>query len=385
MYQITRILDYAMIKVLSLLPIKENWIVLHSLPDYSDNARVFYDYLIKENYNKDFKIIWLVKDPSKYKPEPNVVFARNDGDSNLPLGKRDYYVSRAKWVVFTHRTPLGKWRKKQVFIHTTHSASQLKGAGKVMPKTKWRSAPTFKMRCGQDGLEKAMKRTGLPEERFLVLGMPRLDLLFEHKDCLSLLFPQKKYKKVFMVMETFRQAREFADSSFESSFGLNLIRDEAELKRLDDYLAQNDSLMIIKPHPMQIISKIHMQSLKNICFIQNSDIDAKGIQLYELLENCDALLTDYSSIYYDFLLLDRPIGFMVSDMEEYSRGFIIDDPLGEMPGMKMTDLNGLEEFISSVINGIDDYKEQRKYMKDRTFKYQDNQNSKRLIDYIKLH
>ena len=51
----------------------------------------------------------------------------------------------------------------------------------------------------------------------------------------------------------------------------------------------------------------------------------KGLSVYALLRNADALITDYSSAYFDYMLLNRPIAFTVEDIEEYRKrsGFCI--------------------------------------------------------------
>ena len=55
--------------------------------------------------------------------------------------------------------------------------------------------------------------------------------------------------------------------------------------------------------------------------------------MYVLLRNADALITDYSSAYFDYMLLNRPIAFTVEDIEEYrkKRGFVFDNPFEYMP------------------------------------------------------
>ena len=112
-------------------------------------------------------------------------------------------------------------------------------------------------------------------------------------------------------------------------------------------------------------------------------LDDKKVQLYELVENCDALLTDYSSIYYDYLFLNRPIGFMVGDLDEYKRGFIIENPMDEMPGDIIHNTSELKHFIRALLNGNDGHEEERLRLRSEVFLYFDNQNSKRLFEFIK--
>lgn len=379
--RIWRALDYLIIKLCSILPVKRRYIVLHSIPDYSDNCRAFSDYMRINHAGEGYRLIWLVSDPSRYSSDMCTRFVRTEGAG--PLLKRDYYLAVSGFVVYTHGAPIRSWRKGQLFIHTTHSASQLKGEDIRKASERRTVIPDVKLRCGRDGVERTAINTGYPAEKCAVLGMPRLDLLFAHRDCLSLLFPDQKPTLTVIAMETYKQSnRGWSDSEGSRSWGLNMIASADELKRLDEYLGSKDILLIIKPHPLQDLSYIHRAGAENIRFITDRMLEEAGIQLYELLENCGVLLTDYSSIFYDYLLLDRPIGFMIGDMEEYQRGFLIANPLEEMTGPKIHDLPELIAFLDGVLAGEDNCREDRVRLKNRVFKYQDNRNCERLFLFL---
>ena len=122
--------------------------------------------------------------------------------------------------------------------------------------------------------------------------------------------------------------------------------------------------------------------LKNVFYLSDSDLLAKKIQINQLLSCADILLTDYSSVFYDFLLLNRPIGFMISDISDYSRGFIVDDPIAEMPGAKITNLEELITFLQDTISGNDNYQKERDRIKQKVFENTDSNNCYRV--YKKL-
>lgn len=63
-------------------------------------------------------------------------------------------------------------------------------------------------------------------------------------------------------------------------------------------------------------------------------LEKKQIKLYELIGISDGLLSDYSSVAVDYLLLDRPLGYVLADYNIYKekRGFVFEDPLEYMPG-----------------------------------------------------
>jgi CDP-glycerol glycerophosphotransferase (TagB/SpsB family) len=381
----TRAIDYGVMKACSLLPIKERTIVLHSIPDFSDSTHEFYEYMRREHAGEGYTLVWLTKDPSKYADyaAKNIHFVRSEGKGLLL--KRDYWLSVCKFAIFTHSAPIRKWRKEQIFIDTTHGASRLKGDD-IRPKDEARIiVPNYRLRSGRNGLEKLMRLQKLPRDKYVIVGIPRTDILFRHRDCLSLLFPDAaEFKLTAIAMETFKQNHKgWIDSSAGKSYGLNVISSAQELAELDAFLREKGVLLLIKPHPLQDLSYIEMNSLGNIRFITDRMLEDAGIQLYELVENCGTLLTDYSSIYYEYLLLDRPIGFLIGDMEDYTRGFVIPNPLDEMTGPKINSMETLKGFFEDVLAGRDDYVEARNQLKDDVFKYKDGKNCQRLYDFMK--
>ena len=86
--------------------------------------------------------------------------------------------------------------------------------------------------------------------------------------------------------------------------------------------------------------------------------------MYEFLAQTDALISDYSSVAVDYLIVDRPIAFALQDYEEYkrTRGFVFDDPRELMPGHHLYSFQELKLFLSDVSADKDPYRENRKQM-----------------------
>ena len=103
--------------------IKKYTLILESEGDFTDNIKAFYDYLIKNRINDYIKIIWFVHNPSEYPKINNVKFISRYKFINL---QADFYIATSHIFVFSHPYWLTKWRKNQIVIHTTHSASQIK-------------------------------------------------------------------------------------------------------------------------------------------------------------------------------------------------------------------------------------------------------------------
>ena len=110
----------------------------------------------------------------------------------------------------------------------------------------------------------------------------------------------------------------------------------------------------------------------------------KGIQTNELLEQTDAMITDYSGIYYDYLLLDRPIGITLDDFQDYSdqKGFVFEDPLNVLQGRKIYTAEDFIHFIEEVAKGIDEHKEDRAKENSIVNKGMNGESAKRIVDFI---
>ena len=122
----------------------------------------------------------------------------------------------------------------------------------------------------------------------------------------------------------------------------------------------------------------------NIIFLTNPQLDELDIHFYSLLKDTDALITDYSSVFFDYLLIDKPLAFTVDDLESYgkNRGFVFDNPMDYMPGMKLYVVSDFYDFLSNCLNGVDEYSQQRLDVNEKVNYYKDGNNCKRIIDFV---
>ncbi|MBO5389648.1 MAG: CDP-glycerol glycerophosphotransferase family protein [Lachnospiraceae bacterium] len=102
----------------------------------------------------------------------------------------------------------------------------------------------------------------------------------------------------------------------------------------------------------------------------------------ELLCCADVLITDYSSVFFEYLLLDKPIIFFAPDFDGYSRsrGFYLD--YKELPGVVLNLDTDLRPHVNKVL-AQDDYSEQRALYRERYMAACDGCATKRIVDYIK--
>ena len=93
-------------------------------------------------------------------------------------------------------------------------------------------------------------------------------------------------------------------------------------------------------------------------------------------------LTDYSSIYFDYLLLDRPIAFLIDDIAQYqqNRGFTVENALDLMPGEKIRTVSELNGFLDRLAKGEDRFQEDRQRVNRRVNRWQDGESAKRFLE-----
>lgn len=172
--------------------------------------------------------------------------------------------------------------------------------------------------------------------------------------------------KVLAYMPTFRKDKV---SPFEAGY--------VDLRRLADLCDRLGALLVLKLHPL-------MQgrySVERMDCIVEVDPDS---DFYPLLSSVDLLVTDYSSIYFDFLLLDRPIVFYPYDLEEYlrdDRGFLF-EYRDMTPGACTRSFDELLAAIQAHVLGSDEYAAQRERVARLVFDHQDANSAKRLIDLL---
>lgn len=153
----------------------------------------------------------------------------------------------------------------------------------------------------------------------LQFGYPRCDHFFLSADevtkiimeksptLISMLRKMKNYRTVFIYMPTFREN------------GSNNVTEVLNLAKLNELMEDNDSLFIIKLHP-------NLDFDLNITY-SNIQVMKSSEDVYLLLPFCDVLITDYSSVFFDYMLLNRRIIFYAYDIDHYmrdERGFYFD-------------------------------------------------------------
>lgn len=370
---------------------QSNWypnkkILLESIPDMSCQTYPVFQEMLRQGLNNEYKLIWLVTNKADYKNVhiKNVRFMNYAPRNAFEKMQRMYTLCTSRAMLYANRY-IGKIFDKQLFMYLQHGTSYKSRLKHAKEDENNESdyciclAPFF---VKYDSLESG----GIPEEGFIITGYPRNDFLFEDKDYIVELYPGKKYDKVILWMPTFRKTdnSDRVDSYFDFPLEIPCLYKESDCVKLNEELKLRNTLLILKPHPGQKLTAIRKLNLSNFVTLYNDELSAKNIQLYQFIGSTDALITDYSSIYYDYLLTGKPIGLTVDDFDEYSKttGFVFDDVFKYIIGEHILNCDDFIRFVENVAQEKDDLKEQRMKMNDLFNAYQDNHSSQRVYNFI---
>lgn len=359
-----------------IIPKSSKKIVFYSNMGFRDNAKAVYDHLVSRPCSR-YKIICAVNDYKDFaaRPHPdNVKFISPKAGVWHFFTSRYFFYSFGKYPV--------KPSKKQVVVNVWHG-SPLKKIGNYLDDKDYNFF-TYVLAASPFFAPIMQKSFHCAPEQVKVCGHPRNDALFVENNALKQLGFDGEYDKVILWMPTFRQSEFLGadDTRAVSGTGLPILSHREDLAKVNERLREKNCLMIAKIHPAQDLSLIDTESFSNIKIVTNKQMQSTQCNLYELLSHADALITDYSSVYFDYLLLNRPIGFTVDDIEEYmaNRGFVVDDPYELMPGAFINTPKEFIAFVDDLLNGRDEYREKREQVGRLVNEYHDGKDCERALE-----
>ena len=367
----------------------ENRILFETNDDFTDNGRALFDYLVKQGYNKKYEIVWLVHEPGKYKKyeTENVKFVRNfKKNSSIRRAEAYRYALTSKYIFYTQAFNwIGMSRKNQLFVDLWH------GCGYKANKKNRKVFFDYCLIPGDIFIKTKMEFFGCTSKKLLPLGYPRYDLMLKGStraaEYSKKLLEETDSKKMVLWMPTYRHAssERLNEETLNNEFNIPIIDDKQKLLELNTFCRKNNILIVIKKHYLQIPYDFGDNILTNIIYLENRDLEREDVQLYEFIHYADALVSDYSSVAIDYLLLNRPIGFTLDDYKEYteSRGWVFENPLEYMPGSHIYNMDEFEQFLLDVKNGKDSYIEERAKVRVQTHNVCENY-CQRVLDYLKL-
>lgn len=359
-----------------------NTIVIESHNDFDCNGGAFYNYLIKNKYNEKYRIVWLIRYKVKHKLPDNVTTVY----LHKPSFKKAYYMCTAKY--FTYDCEIQeKRRKDQIAVYCSHGAGGLKKVkGKINIPDSFDYILVLSDTYAPIQAEECWS-LHYPDKRFVSIGYPAYDCFFDGKqsDAIKKL-NLEKYGKIILWMPTFRCGGGYNrnDSTKEQKMGIPLIEDMRQYEKLNSLLKENNSFLIIKIHPKQNLYNLAVMDMSNIKIVTGMTVKELQLDSYQLMKGADALISDYSGAAYEYLHLDRPVAYVLDDMNDYKPGFVVDDIHTLLAGAEIYNINDLYNFISDVCNEKDDYVKRRKEIREQIYQYFDSGSCERLARLLEL-
>ncbi|MBQ6440347.1 MAG: CDP-glycerol glycerophosphotransferase family protein [Mogibacterium sp.] len=353
---------------------------------YSDSPKAMYEYMLTAPEYRDFRFVWSFKEPEKYEHllsngRTQIVKFRSKAD-NKALRKAKYWISNYRMLDYQHP------RKGQIYLQCWHgtplkrlgydiidsdnamnSLSEIREKYRTdAKKFRWLLSPSP---FATDKFATAwnLNETG-QRNKILEKGYPRNDKLISF-------IPEEREgirkrlgvndKNVILYAPTWR------DNQHTSGQGYTY-KTEVDFDRLQRELG-DEYVILFRAHYL-VANSFDFDRYKG--FVR--DVSSYG-DINDLYIASDLLVTDYSSVFFDYANLERPIIFYMYDLEHYAnemRGFYLS--LNELPGPVVKD----EEALIAEIKAAGEWEPDEKYQefRKRFNPYEDGNSSKRVLEEV---
>ena len=350
---------------------------------YSDSPKAMYEYMLSAPEYAGYRFVWSFKEPEKYSfllknGRTEIVKFRSKAD-NKALRKAKYWIANYRMLDYQHP------RKDQIYVQCWHG-TPLKRLGYDIAesdnamnsieeirekyrtdakKFRWLLSPSP---FATDKFATAwnLRETG-QEYKILEAGYPRNDRLAKATAAETEELKEKlgvAGRKVILYAPTWRDNQHVSGKGYTYRTEVDFDKLKKELG--DEYI---------------ILFRAHYLVANSFDFARYEGF-VKDVSSYpdinDLYIASDILVTDYSSVFFDCSILERPIIFYMYDLEQYEgelRGFYLS--LDELPGPIVRDEDALIEEIQSA----DKWKADEAYKNFvRTYNpYEDGDSSKRVL------
>ena len=367
--------------LLRIFPVKKNRILFLSLEggslcEYACNPKYFCEYLLKTRPH-GFELVWLFKKPENY------TFLREKGIRTARhFTPKGFYYTLTSQIVISNGGYMTRFpfRREQLCINTWHGGGAYKklendaaGANAATRKRMEHAArhtDAFLSGCEQFSRH-VIRGAFLYSGEILPVGMPRNDIFFSgQKDIF--------YKSV-------RQAFSLPESVRILLYAPTFRTHTPKYPALDaGFLLEK--LRRLTGENWYLLYRAHIQSGDVACLKNLTDhcLDASAYpDTQELLCAADWLITDYSSIVWDFSLTDRPLLLYTPDLDDYcrGRGFYVDIRDWGFPICHT--MEELTKTLPQLLSGV--YKNGPEHHRELLGSYESGHSCADLLDYILKH
>lgn len=317
-----------------LIPVDSDMVMFVSFHGrgYSDNPRAIYEEIRQDPRFKDFTFIWAIKHHKKKNISiPGAKVIEYFSFSYF------YYLARAKFWIFNCKMPTYlRIKPDQVYLQTWHGTPLKRLAHDIdvaEDTTFYRSGVNFEQMCHSYDVDVERytwmispnafctdvfpSAFGINKERLAEIGYPRNDFLSNYTEedvaRIKARYDIPADKKVLLYAPTWRD-----NSYVAAGYTFEL---EADFHKWKEKLG-DEYVVLFKPHYLIINKQKDDPELADFLISVPADDDIRDLYIVS-----DAMVTDYSSVFFDYAILKRPVWFYMYDLESYAsdlRGFYLD-------------------------------------------------------------
>lgn len=365
-------------------------ILFMSQPDFACNPHALWKYVVE---NTDYETAWIIKRGAYFKEltERGIKCAVYDSYESLEL------IDSADIIVANTYTFLNIPKKDNQLLVNLWHGSGVKAHDYYDHNLNPRHAIKLKnyfdkmdLMCvhSLDDRFKLSAMLHFDLRKMYVTGQPRLDYVTTSNG------KEKLEQLLGDVINQFDHLIFFAPSyrSNMSSHAGTIYSDnifrlpDFESNRLNAFLEKHNAAIVYKLHPIeQTAFSGRNFEMGDRCFeLTDRELFFHDIRYGELLNAFDVMVSDYSSIAFDYLLLDRPIVYLLPDFDEYknAKGFVFSNIDDFMPGEKVGRFEGLLDALENAIYNPNAYADARQNVINYRFDYVDGKSTERCFNQI---
>ena len=377
------VLVFALYKVFGRYWRRKNiWLVYEKFSNYAqDNGYFFFKYCMENLTDEQKKNIFYVID--KRSPDYKTIEKYKKNVVQFMSMRHMMYCLTMKICIASDSKPhLYKWRstpsfivnginrKKELFLQ--HGVTALKKVHMLFGK-KGSSAMTYFVTTGKVEQEIAINELLYSEETAPITGFARWDALVNKEN---------KDDRFILVMPTWRSwLEDVSDEEFMQSDYYNRYTSLLKSPELARILQEGKTRVVFYIHPK---FAGYIENFKDLVSENITYIPFGQEPLNELMMKCSLLITDYSSVCWDVYYLDKPVLFYQFDYDKYSvaHGSYINMETS-LFGNRSTEEKDLLKDIEHFVNNGFVENEKDRLDAPKYFEYRDNNNSKRIYEFLK--
>lgn len=325
------------------------------------NPYAIFCYLKNDDRFKKYTHVWVLdsldehkNEIKEYRREKNVIFVEFESKEYFK------YLSKAKYLINNSTEQVYFIKKEeQVLINTWHGIPlktmgfDIPGGGATIGNTLRNfvmddyllSPNAFMTKMYSD----AYKLNNVYEGTIIEAGYPRCDTLFKTSKAEF----AKKIKNYGINLDINKKIVLYAPTWKGAQFGnpnTDIGKDLDFIESLYNYLDRSKYQILFKPH--QAVFR-RMQTMG----MDVGNCVPAAIDANEILAVSDVLISDYSSIFFDFLVTGRPILFYIPDLETYQQERGLYFPVDSLPGPITTQADDIGKWLKLIDKDKDNYKE----------------------------